>query len=88
MDPSLQVALVGIVTTFVTTTGVVVVAVLNNRKERAGTAESAIIKVLEQRLTLRDEKIADLREDVMEREQMIAMLRSELRQNRQRGGPE
>lgn len=75
MDPSLQVAMVGILTTFVTTSGVVVVAVMNNKKERGQAAESAIIATLRERITLRDEQIMDLRADVADRDHVIAQLR-------------
>jgi gamma-glutamyl phosphate reductase len=62
-DPAVQVAVVGILTTLITTLGVVFVALLNNKRERAGAAEEGIEATLRERLTLRDERIADLIED-------------------------
>lgn len=78
IDPTVQVAFVGILTTLVTTTGVVVVALVNNKKERGSAAEGAIITTLRERITLRDEQIQDLKADVNERDHLIAQLREEL----------
>lgn len=74
MDPTVQVALIGIFTTVVTTIGVIGVAVLNSRKERGSAAESAMERTLRERITLRDEQIADLREELAEKEATIARL--------------
>lgn len=74
MDPTVQVALIGIFTTVVTTIGVIGVAVLNSRKERGSAAESAMERTLRERITLRDEQIADLREELAEEEATIARL--------------
>lgn len=63
-DPAVQVAIVGILTTLITTMGVVIAAVVNNRRERAGSASEGIEATLRERILLRDEQIADLREDV------------------------
>lgn len=62
-DPTVQVAAIGIVTTFITTIGVILVAAFNNRKERAGAADAGVEAMLRERITLRDEKITELRED-------------------------
>lgn len=78
MDATVQVALVGIFTTMVTTAGVVIVAMINNRKERGGAAESAMERTLRERIVLRDEQIADLRSDLEERDRMIAQQAEEL----------
>lgn len=64
-DPTVQVAFVGIITTLITTAGVVLVAVFNNKKERDDTADAGVEATLRERITLRDEQIMDLREDVM-----------------------
>lgn len=72
MDPSVQVALIGIITTAIATSGVTFVAILNNRKERGQSAESAVERTLRERITLRDEQIAELREDLKQREQDVA----------------
>jgi hypothetical protein len=74
VDPTVQVALIGIFTTVVTTIGVIGVAVLNSRKERGSAAESAMERTLRERITLRDEQIADLREELAEEEATIARL--------------
>lgn len=58
MDPNLQVALVSVLATLITTFGVVVVAVINNRKERTDAASAGVEAgldekdVLERMLTL------------------------------------
>jgi hypothetical protein len=72
VDPTVQVAFIGIVTTFLTTAGVVVVAMMNNKKERSGSAEAGIVITLRERILLRDEQIADLRADVAERDLIIS----------------
>lgn len=59
----MQVAIIGIVTTLITTAGVVIAAVVNNKKERTGAADEGIAATLRERITLRDEQLADLRED-------------------------
>lgn len=71
------VALFGVIGTFVSTMGVVLVAMINNRKERRGAAEEGVEETLRERILLRDEQIVDLREDVAERDAMIATLREE-----------
>lgn len=71
MDSTVQVALIGIATTIVTTLGIVIVAVINNRRERGTAAESAMEKVLGQRITLRDEQIADLKADLADRDSRL-----------------
>lgn len=42
MDPNVQVALVSVLATMVTTSGVVAAAVLQNRKEREGAASAGV----------------------------------------------
>lgn len=42
MDPNVQVALISVLATAVTTFGVVMVALVNNRKERAGAASAGV----------------------------------------------
>lgn len=78
MDPTVQVALIGIFTTVITTAGVVAVAVMNNRKERGASAESAMERTLRERITLRDEQNAELREDNQELREENAQLRLEI----------
>ncbi len=74
MDTTVQVAIIGIITTFVTTIGVVIVAIFNNKKERGAAAESAMERTLRERIVLRDEQIADLKADIDEKEMMIQRL--------------
>lgn len=78
MDPRVQVAIIGIFTTVVTTAGVVLVALLNSRKERGSSAESAMERTLRERILLRDEQITDLKGELAEREREIAQLREEI----------
>lgn len=42
LDPNVQVALVSVIATFITTLGVIGAAVLNNRKERANAADAGV----------------------------------------------
>lgn len=74
MNATVQVALIGIITTIVTTAGVIIVAIVNNRKERGTAAESAMERTLRERIILRDEQIADLKADVEERDKQILKL--------------
>lgn len=90
-DPAVQVALVGIFTTFITTAGVILVAVINNRKERTGAADEGVEATLRERLALRDEQIADLRADIVELRAQLAEaiqtntdLQTELRELREK----
>jgi len=62
-DPTVQVAAIGILTTLITTLGVITVAVLNNKRERGGAADAGVEATLRERLALRDEQILDLREE-------------------------
>lgn len=91
-DPTVQVAFIGIIATFITTSGVVFVAYLNNRKERTDTAEEGVESTLRERIALRDEQIQDLRDDIKgfrirldqaleeieEKTELIRLLRHEL----------
>ena len=88
-DPTVQVAIIGVLTTLITTSGVIIVAVLNSRKEKA-TGQTPPIspdkeEILRDRITLRDERIAALREDITERDERIIELEAEreeqMRQN-------
>ena len=63
MDSSVQVALVGTLGIFITAVSVVLVAIVNTKREKADTAENAVEKTLRERLALRDEQIADHLDD-------------------------
>lgn len=84
-DAAVQVAIIGIVTTIITTLGVIVVAIFNNKKERGNAAESAMERTLRERIVLRDEQIADLHADVAEKEMYIQRLLAKL-ENQEGGG--
>lgn len=62
-EPTVQVAMVGIVATFVTVLGAILTAVINNRKERQGAAEEGMEAALRERIVLRDEQLLALREE-------------------------
>ncbi len=49
MDPNIQVALISVLATIVTTAGVVAVAIINNRKERDGAASAGVEAGLDER---------------------------------------
>lgn len=49
LDPNVQVALVSVIATFITTLGVIAVAVINNRKERAKAADAGVEAGLDER---------------------------------------
>lgn len=62
-DPTVQVAIIGVMTTLITTAGVIIAAMVNNRRERSGSSQAGIEATLRERITLRDEQILDLREE-------------------------
>jgi len=66
VDPTVQVALIGILVAIVTTTGLVVTAIINNRKERGDSAQRAMERVYRERLNLKDDIIRELRLDISE----------------------
>lgn len=80
-DPAVQVAFIGIVTTLITTAGVVLVAMFNNRKERSDTADAGVEATLRERITLRDEQIDDLK---AEKEEMRLRLDAALEENEEK----
>lgn len=76
-DPTVQVAIVGVLTTLITTLGVIVVAIMNNKKERGSAADAGVEATLRERLTLRDEQILDLRADVADLERRLGHAQAE-----------
>lgn len=72
MDSSVQVAFLGMVGIFATAASVVIVAVVNSRKERGDTAENAVEMTLRERLTLRDEQIKDHLDDKVRLKEQLA----------------
>lgn len=81
-DPTVQVAFIGIITTLITTAGVVLVAMFNNKKERHDTADEGVEATLRERLTLRDEQILDLLEE--EKEALRVRLGHALEENEEK----
>lgn len=66
MDTPTLVAILGFFGTVVTATGGAIVAVLVNRSEKKQSAESSIEKTLRERITFKEEQLADLRQDLAE----------------------
>jgi hypothetical protein len=73
-DPTIQLGIYGVITAIVSTLGVVVVALINNRKERSDSAEAGIVVTLRERITLRDEQIEDLEQQIAELNEKVAEL--------------
>ena len=78
MDPTVQIAFLGIVTAIITTAGAVIVGIVNGKKEKVGAAENTMEAVLRERISLRDEQIAELKKDLAERDTLLARLQEEL----------
>lgn len=78
MDPTVQVAAIGIIATLISTIGLIGVAVLNNKKERGGAAEAGVTETMEQRLLLKDEQIELRDEQLMDCQQTIERQKREL----------
>lgn len=74
MDASVQVALVGTLGIFITACSVVVVAIVNGRKEKGDTADNAIQATLRERLALRDEQIKDHLDDKTRLKEQLAQV--------------
>ena len=75
MDPTVQVGLVSVLATFVTTAGVVIVALINNRREREGAASAGVEAGLDERDVL--ERMLALISENERKEKQIAELRRE-----------
>lgn len=96
IDPNVQVALVSVFATSITTLGVIVVAMINNRKERVKSASAGVEAgvgiderdILEQMLSLvaenqrKEETITDLRKKVKRLTETNTELRAQLRTGR------
>lgn len=78
MDPTVQVALIGIGVAVVTTVGLIVVAIVNSRRERGDSAQRAMERVHKERLALKDEIIKELRLDIAE----LTIKNKELKESR------
>lgn len=82
MDPNVQVALVSVIATTITTLGVVMVAVINNRKERTKAANAGVEACLDEGEVL--EKLLALIDENNRKEATITTLRRQLRESRAR----
>lgn len=80
MDPNVQVALISVLATFITTLGVIFVAVINNRKERTKAANAGVEAALDERDVL--EKMLGLIDENNRKEETIRGLRRQLREVR------
>lgn len=76
LDPTVQVAAIGIITTIVTSGAGLIVAGKNSKKERQDAAENTMESVLRERILLRDEQIRELEEDVKRLTNEVQSLRS------------
>jgi len=81
MDPNVQVALVSVIATTITTLGVVMVAVINNRKERTKAANAGVEAGLDEELL---EHLLALIDENNRKEATITTLRGQLRESRAR----
>lgn len=72
MDPNVQVALVGVIATSITTLGVIVVAVITSRKERGKAASAGVQAGLDERDVL--EKMLSLISENERKEETISKL--------------
>lgn len=91
IDPNVQVALVTVIATSITTAGVIIVAIINNRKERVKSAGAGVEagldekNVLERMLSLiadnerKEKTIVKLEAKVKSQAATIANLRAQLR---------
>jgi hypothetical protein len=77
LDPNVQVALVSVIATMITTLGVVSVAVINNRKERDNAASAGVDAGLDEKDIL--ERLLSLISENESKEKQIAALENENR---------
>ena len=82
MDPNVQVALISVFATTITTLGIIMVAVINNRKERTKAANAGVEAGLDERDIL--EKMLSLIDENQRKEATITSLRKQLREARAR----
>lgn len=78
-DPTgTQVIWAGVIAAILSTISAIVVAIVNNRRERGVAAESAMESTLRERIVLRDEQIADRDHTIAELEHQVEKLEEEL----------
>jgi len=85
VDPTVQVALIGIFITIITTIGLVVVTVINSRREKSDSAQKALESVHRERIEFKDEIIADLRSDLVDAYREIKNLTAIPQEEREKG---
>lgn len=78
MDPNVQVALVSVLATLITTAGVIAVAAINNRKERDKAASAGVEAALDDRDIL--ERMLSLIAENERKEATITSLRKKIRE--------
>ena len=78
MDPNIQVAFISVLSTFITTGGVIVVALINNRKEREGAASAGVEAGLDERDIL--ERMLSLIAENERKEVTIVGLKKKIRE--------
>lgn len=72
--PSAGQLLIGsIATAFIAGSAAVIVAFVNNSREREGSAESSLVMTLRERITLKDELLAEADEDIDKLEKQIVL---------------
>lgn len=76
MDPNVQVAIVAVFSTLITTAGIIVVAVINNQKERGKAASAGVDAGLDEGDIL--EKLLDLVAEVKRKETTIEGLKQQV----------
>lgn len=98
MDPNVQVAFVSVLSTFITTVGVIFVAVKNNQKERTKAAEAGVEAGLDEKDVLgrmlalisenerKEKTITDLRAKVHTLMSDVRELRAQLREEKNTNG--
>lgn len=77
MDPTVQVAMVSVLATAITTAGVVIVAIINNKRERSGAADTAVDLALDDSVILK--RLVELINENDDLEKKNRELRSEIR---------
>lgn len=94
MDPNVQVAFVSVLSTFITTCGVIFVAVKNNQKERTKAAEAGVEAGLDEKDVLgrmlalitenerKERTITELRAKVLSLTADLRELRAQLREEK------
>lgn len=78
MDPIIGVAVFSFLGVVVTAIAGIFAAIITNRKEKRQTSETTMERTLRERLTLRDEQLADIKADLSEELDENEKLRMEI----------